>query len=378
MKKLTTLFLILIFILQSSLHSQAPLIHLSFSSGDAAENKAFIKSEEATYTLDLMRQSFSEGLADYALDLSENAMYRRPWVIDSLLSKKIQAAESFSVQAWVKTLPNAEQGTPIIGNQKKRRKSCYRLANWKSGNGAWSLHLSDGKNQYHYRPTKRLRINDGAWHQVLFTIERPKNEARMYFDGKAVAIYNLGQLGDLQSPHRTVAGGSDEYFEWGSAGQWKAFNGYLDEVKIWNRVLSRKEVQASWEAFFPNKAPKIQENIPQQLKVLAWNIWHGGRRYGEKVGLKRTIETIKASNADIVGLIETYGSGEKIADALGYEFYLISSNLSIMSKYPITQTIEAFRAFNFGGSRNRDCSGKEDFDAQYLAPLFTGLYEVGQ
>ncbi|MEL6253310.1 MAG: LamG-like jellyroll fold domain-containing protein [Bacteroidota bacterium] len=360
MKKLAFLFLtILFFFPLSLLFPQDALIHLSFSTGDQAENKTLVKSEDATYTLDLMRQSFSEGVNDYALDLSENAMFRRPWILDSLLSKQIQTSGSFSVQVWVKTLPDAEQGTPIISNKKSDE---VESVGWQIGsqeNGAWSLQLSDGKNVYQYRPTKRQLINDGGWHQVLFSIERPKNEARMYFDGQAVAIYNLGQLGDLESIQQTVVGGSDEYFEWGSAGQWKAFNGYLDEVKIWNRVLSRKEVQASWEAFSPNKAPKIQGEMPQQLKVLAWNIWHGGRRYGEKVGLKRTIETIKASNADIVGLIETYGSGEKIADALGYEFYLISSNLSIMSKYPITKTIEAFRAFNFGGAEIEISPGKK-------------------
>ena len=83
---------------------------------------------------------------------------------------------------------------------------------------------------------------------------------------------------------------------------------------------------------------------------MAWNIWHGGRRYGEYVGVNRVIETIKEAKPDIVGLIETYGSGEIIADSLGYHFYLISSNLSIMSRFPIKETIKAFRPFNFGGA----------------------------
>lgn len=92
---------------------------------------------------------------------------------------------------------------------------------------------------------------------------------------------------------------------------------------------------------------------------MAWNIWHGGHRYGQAVGLQRVIETIKSSNADIVGLIETYGSGEEIADSLGYYFYLISSNLSIMSRYPITETIKAFKPFNFGGVKLQLGPGKE-------------------
>lgn len=52
----------------------------------------------------------------------------------------------------------------------------------------------------------------------------------------------------------------------------------------------------------------------------------------------------------MIGLIETYGSGAIIADSLGYYFYLISSNLSIMSRYPIDETIQLFRSFNSGGA----------------------------
>ena len=65
--------------------------------------------------------------------------------------------------------------------------------------------------------------------------------------------------------------------------------------------------------------------------------------------LERIIEIIKSSNSDVIGLIETYGSGAIIADSLGYYYYLISTNLSIMSRYPITETIRAYKPFNFGG-----------------------------
>ena len=339
--------------------AQKPIIHLTFSEGDQAQNKPLIKSNEAIYTVDLMRQQFSAGLKDYALDLSENAMYRRPWLLDTLITRAIDTEGSFSVQVWVKTLPDAAQGTPIIGNKKSDDLKAPGWLITTQRNGAWALNLSDGKGQYNYQPTERQLVNDGKWHQLLISIERPKNEVRMYFDGNPVAIYNLENLGDLSSPLHTVAGGSDEYFEWGSAGQWKAFNGYLDEVKIWNRVVTAEEVKVGWAEFFPEAYPNEIKPTPQQIKVMAWNIWHGGRRYGEQVGVKRTIETIRDANADIICLIETYGSGEEIADALGYHFYLISSNLSIMSRYPITETIEAFRPFNFGGAVVQLVPGKK-------------------
>ena len=330
--------------------AQQPLIHLTFSEGDQAANKKIIDPVQALYSVDLMRQQFSTGVKDLALDLSEDAMHRRPWVLDSISARKIDLNKSFSVQVWVKTKPGARQGTPIMGNKKHDELTATGWQLSTGGHGAWSLNLSDGENQYIYEPTRRQAINDGLWHQIVFTVERPKNEARMYFDGELVAIYNLGSLGDLSNELRTIAGGSDEYFEYGSEGQWTAFNGFLDEVKMWDRVMSAQQVKQEWLGYFPQTSGSAPQVAPEQLKVMTWNIWHGGRRYGEQVGVQRTIDIIQDSQSDVILMIETYGSGAIIADALGYYFYLISSNLSIMSRYPIRETIEAFRSFNFGGA----------------------------
>jgi hypothetical protein len=62
------------------------------------------------------------------------------------------------------------------------------------------------------------------------------------------------------------------------------------------------------------------------------------------------VDVIRSSGADIVSMQETYGSGAKIADALGYYFYLRSTNLSIMSRYPITETLEGDAPFYNGGA----------------------------
>ena len=52
------------------------------------------------------------------------------------------------------------------------------------------------------------------------------------------------------------------------------------------------------------------------IKVLSWNIWHGGNHLG-KNGPERIINLIKHSNADIITMQEGYGSQKKIADAVG-------------------------------------------------------------
>ena len=303
---------------------------------------------DAEYITQQQRPQFVKGLIGKALDLSENATLRMPLVIDSISTPNYNKDVSLTVRVWVKTIKNAKQGTAIIGNKTEED---FKESGWMiytQPSGAWAVNISDGKNSYKYQPTiPRQAINDGNWHQLAFSINRGKEEVWFYLDGKNVAIYNTPNLGNLNSKYRTVVGGTDQYWEYGSTGQWTAFNGLLDEVYIEDEYKNHDAIKQDYTRFF-----KLQEEekLTTSLKTMVWNIWHGGRRYGEHVGVKRVIETIKATQPDVVGLIETYGSGEIIADSLGYHFYLISSNLSIMSRFPIKETIRAFKPFNFGGA----------------------------
>ncbi|WP_339709195.1 LamG-like jellyroll fold domain-containing protein [uncultured Kriegella sp.] len=342
----------------NSSNAQDPNFYLSFDSDVFKEN--IVSKEDAVYMVDLQQSQFTEGLIGKALDLSANAALRRPIKLEEGELPNFDSQTSFSIQIWVKTLPAAKMGTPIMGNKKADETSAIGWQIYTQDNGAWALQLNDGKSSHSYKPTaERQSVNDGEWHQIVVTVQREKQEIWLYFDGENVAIYNTPGLGNLETELSTVIGGSDEKWEYGSYGQWNAFNGFIDEVKVWNRSLAPTEVNSLYSQFYPNTENEIVKYDPKHLKVLTWNIWHGGHRYGKEVGVARVIETIKSTNADIVGLIETYGSGELIADALGYHFYLISSNLSIMSRYPISETIKAFKPFNFGGAKLKIGATKE-------------------
>lgn len=344
-----TIVLALIFMLKLEFaQGQEPIFYMNFDEFGFEERH--ISKNEATYMMDLQQSQFSEGLLGKALDLSANAALRRPLKMENGELPDFGEKASFTVQIWVKTLADAAMGTPIIGNKLAEDPTTQGWQLYSRENGAWALILNDGKNMYDYVPTaERQRINDGEWHQILFTVDRNKKETWIYFDGINVAIYNTPDLKGLQSQYTTVIGGSDEKWEYGSNGQWNAFNGFIDEIKVWDSVIDAETVAKLYSQYRPNSNNNVVASDARHLKVLTWNIWHGGHRYGKEVGLQRVIETIKATNADLVGLIETYGSGAIIADSLGYYFYLISSNLSIMSRYPIAETIRAFKPFNFGG-----------------------------
>lgn len=100
-----------------------------------------------------------------------------------------------------------------------------------------------------------------------------------------------------------------------------------------------------------------KEESPFTFKVMAWNILHGANDIPS--GQEKAIEIIKEIDPDIILMVETYGSGKRIADSLGYHFHLIApegtalndkrTNLSIYSKFPFGERIDTDFPFYLGG-----------------------------
>jgi exonuclease III len=101
---------------------------------------------------------------------------------------------------------------------------------------------------------------------------------------------------------------------------------------------------------------KAQEPRPT-IKVMAWNILHGGNDIEN--GVQNVVEIIREIGPDVILMVETYGSGQMIADSLGYNFHLIAPegtaiddkgvNLSIFSKFPFGERIDTDFPFYLGG-----------------------------
>ena len=117
---------------------------------------------------------------------------------------------------------------------------------------------------------------------------------------------------------------------------------------------------------------------PNTLKVLSWNIWHGGVENGVSLGRQRVIEIIKASTADVVLMVETYGAAKQIAEALNFHYYTLGEkdNLAIFSRYPIVdQYPSKFNGFFSLGAKIKMPNTKEvvvwDVWLRYALPDYT-------
>lgn len=280
--------------------------------------------------------SYTSGVSGEALDFSSVARFREPIRIDSAA---INLSTDFTMVIWVKSQAGVVDSKDIVNSiDYKGRRGGFVLG--ASADGSWYGGVGNGTSTLWYEPTaSRQPINDGLWHMLALSFNRVDSEVRFYYDGMNVAIYNTSELGNFTSRGDLFLGGRE-------ASESGSFNGFMDKFSIFNALLSPEEMFALYASHIKgSKLPRAEQRI-DSTRILEFNIWNGGRTHGDKIGVERVVEVIRTSGADIIGMIETYGSGAKIADALGYYLYLHSSNLSIISRYPIERTYDFFKPFN--------------------------------
>ena len=212
--------------------------------------------------------------------------------------------------------------------------------------GAWAWNVGNGRARLDYMPTAaRQTVADGEWHLLAFSYSKSKGEARLYYDGRNVAVYSLNGIGKFDSGLPTYL------FKDGRGKQRDVLGVTMEgmELSVVDEVLDADAMEALYHKRFPSKNLDRHTKKVKKLRVMAWNIWHGGKRSGTVSGVQETIDVIKASGADVICMQETYGSGPVIADHLGYYFYLRSSNISVMSRYPIEESCSLFDPFRLGG-----------------------------
>jgi endonuclease/exonuclease/phosphatase (EEP) superfamily protein YafD len=122
----------------------------------------------------------------------------------------------------------------------------------------------------------------------------------------------------------------------------------IDNLTFYHKEISANEVLESYKKYRKSQQIVVKEKL-KKLTVAVWNIWHGGKHFtldnNDWDSRKRIVEMFKQSNVDVILMQETYSSGDYIAAELGYyyattsdwDYRLQGSNISIISRYPITE-----------------------------------------
>ncbi len=143
----------------------------------------------------------------------------------------------FSIDAWVKISSSADdQGVVVLVD--KRQSSPIQGYHFFLYNGLLGLQLASNNNYYNYVSTTAVPAND-AWHLVTVTVHRATNGGVWYLDGRSVGTFSpTVPSGSLNSAGTPLMIGVRE----AGLGGWAFFKGGLDELEIFNRVLSPAEV----------------------------------------------------------------------------------------------------------------------------------------
>lgn len=290
---------------------------------------------------------YADGVWNEALDLTATAPYRMPLTLDSA-TLSLAGRNTYSVSVWVRVPKGATQsgsGAAIVTNvDKTTRSGGFTIG--AAANGSWYAGFTDNDgHSLWYEPTvARQPLADGRWHLLVLVYDGNRGKARFYYDGRNVAIYNLNEMGDFSHRGAVRIGGADST-------EWNAFNGQIDEFAAYDTKLTPEAVFRLYASYYPLARGEQLADRRDNLRLMGFNIWHGGNETGAEAGPRRVAEIIRDADADVVGMIETYGSGPKIADELGYCLYLHSSNLSILSRFPIVETEDIFRPFNCSAAK---------------------------
>ncbi|MCD6108574.1 MAG: hypothetical protein J7J89_03780, partial [Thermoplasmata archaeon] len=142
----------------------------------------------------------------------------------------------FTIELWMKTSDTTNSGTPI-SYATTHSDNEILLYNYKS----FGLYIG-GSNV-----GTGVSANDGNWHHIVWIWKSSGGETKLYKDG------DIAYSGTLQSGYtinhgtdRRLIVGQEQDSVGGGFSSSQAFNGLIDEVRIYNRVLSWEEVNASY------------------------------------------------------------------------------------------------------------------------------------
>lgn len=147
----------------------------------------------------------------------------------------VDTAESFSVAAWVK--PSTSEGNGAIVSQDGEHVSGFQLQSMSSGEWAFAMFGEDavGGGDVHSRVRSTQPVEPEVWTHVAGVYDAAAQQIRLYVDGRPAGVKSHSGAWTASGP---LAIGralwSDNHVD--------HFSGSIDEVRVYDRVLTNSEV----------------------------------------------------------------------------------------------------------------------------------------
>ena len=155
--------------------------------------------------------------------------------VDCGINSNAKLSNNFTISTWLKTTPS------YSGTSWKT----FLTNHWLGFSSGMILSMNGGTGLFHYafcqsngvwtsRDPANTVINDSKWHHVAITFA--SGIIKTYFDGKLIESWNSGLTSVVYTNSKTFQIGRD------SGTDSEYFPGQIDEVCMWNRVLSDNEI----------------------------------------------------------------------------------------------------------------------------------------
>ena len=151
----------------------------------------------------------------------------------SASSNALDELTDFTFEAWFKTVKTGNQAL-VSGANSERDNEFFIFFN---DNTKVSLYLK-GTDYIHTLPS----ISDGKWHYIVWTRRTANARQYIYFDGSEKGS-NSVPVTPLEISVGGLIIGEDQDEVGGDFSREQSFDGYIDEVAIYNRALSQSEIK---------------------------------------------------------------------------------------------------------------------------------------
>lgn len=145
---------------------------------------------------------------------------------------------SFSYVTWIKS-GTANTGAVISKRQSTTTPGNQGFALYKTTSGRLNIYLDDGVNGV-TRQTANSTLPDNIWTHVAVVVDRSNNLMSFYKNGSFNTSIGIGTVGNISNDRNLRFG----EFSGGASD----FTGSIDDVRIYNRVLSGPEISDLYES----------------------------------------------------------------------------------------------------------------------------------
>ncbi len=188
------------------------------------------------------------------------------WIVRPV-DKFTTPTNTITISVWVAPRAfehgDANKLSAIVNQQDLAAKSGFALGMFR--HGRWSFQVGDG-NQWIEVWDENHLIPRRQWSYLVATYEAGTGTAKLYLNGKIISQKTLFRNLPVKPAYQPLIIGrhnQPEKLNERSPVELNMFNGFMDELKIYNRALTKTEIENSFYSYiakYDNKIPEISYN----------------------------------------------------------------------------------------------------------------------